>query len=449
MVQFNFPDLKNRLSGKLSGKLGQSLPPEASQQLRRQLSEGLGAAGVALAPLAESLARTVRRLMEKGTTATLGSTFRTICIVGLNRTELLLAGESQSIFGDSWQELIDESMRRQLALVFFAPRGFDGEPVNPYLFLAGEQIGAESADTVDVSTLALAQQLLGTLPLLDFCRMSPAAPNTLNMVIAGDVLFHWDVKDNYILTTTPSTWARDVEQVLKGYPRTTRAHIYTQWDKDVLPPSDRITVSSLRDLPLDPATWINKPTLQEAYANQVLGLGIAMAVLTAGVLYWKQQSLNDLNEELRVIEQQIPREGRFLELERAVNEQEKMMQKRDVFYLTVKDIARSLQTSQMKVANFEVRAPDVQVVPKQYLVTVEAARDAYNGWLQEEPIAKSVLVNSALLEAVRKQPANAYKLEGLVTVDKVWKAYQALAASRKLAPATAPGKAATPEREGE
>ncbi len=428
MAQFNLSDLKNKLSGKLS----EGLPPETSAQLRQQMSEGFGAAHTALAPLFEGASRAFKQLMASSTTTTLGSTFRNICIVGLNRTELLLGGEGQSIFADNWQELVDESMRRHLSLVFFAPRGFDGEPVNPYMFLAGEQIGAEVGEGVDASALALAQQLIGTLPLLDFCRMSPAAPNTLNMVIAADVLFHWDVKDNYILTTSPSTWARDVEQVLKGYPRTTRANIYTQWDKDLLPPSDRITVSPLRDLPLDPATWINKPTLQEAYANQILGLGIAVSVATAGLLYWKQQDLSNLNEELRVIEQQIPREGRFLELERAVGEQEQMMQKREIFYLAVKDIARSLQTSQMKVANFEVRAPDAQTVPKQYLITVEAARDAYNGWLQEEPIAKSVLVNSALLEAVRKQPGNTYKLEGLITIDRVWKEYQKLASNRRL-----------------
>src|SRR5690606_13401693 len=92
-------------------------------------------------------------------------------------------------------------------------------------------------DVIDPTVLSLAEQTVGPMALLDLCRISPATPNTVNMLLVADTLFHWDVKDNYVLPTTPTGWVRDVEQVLKSYPRTTRAHLYTQWETDILPPS--------------------------------------------------------------------------------------------------------------------------------------------------------------------------------------------------------------------
>ena len=122
---------------------------------------------------------------------------------------------------------------------------------------------------------------------------------------------------------------------------------------------------------------------------------------------------------------------------------------RDSFYLTVKDTARAIQSSGMEVDNFEVRVPDVQEVPKQYLVTVEAAKNAYNGWLQEEPVSKAFLTGSALLEGVRKPPATTFKLEGLVTLDKAWRAYAPLANRKPVALTSETTPSATEPTEAE
>ena len=62
---------------------------------------------------------------------TLGNTFRHICVVGLNKSELLLHGEAASLSAPTWQELTDDTMRNHLGLMFFAPRGLDGLPVDP------------------------------------------------------------------------------------------------------------------------------------------------------------------------------------------------------------------------------------------------------------------------------------------------------------------------------
>jgi hypothetical protein len=382
-------------------------------------------------PYAHTLGDQISHLVQSRTLSSVGGTFRSLCIVGLNRSELLLAGEETPLFADSWQELADDSLRRGLALLFFAPRGFDGEPVNPYLFLAGEaaEPGSEAAEA---NTLMLAQQQLAGLPLLDLCRITPAQPNTVNMLVAADVLFHWDVKDNYVLPTTPTTWARDVESVLKSYPRTTRANLYTAWETDLLPPSDRITVRGLRELPLALTTWLNRPTFQQQYGTLMLAAGLLAAGAAWALLTWNSHRVDDLNEELRVVEQQIPQEGRLSDLERTVTEQEKMLQKRELFYLAVKDTANAVTQSAFKADNFEVKNPDADNPPGQLLVTVEAKKDAYNGWLQEEPAAKNFLMSSAMVTAVRKSPSSLYRLEGLILLDPLWRQYQKLAASVRL-----------------
>ncbi|MCP5405451.1 MAG: hypothetical protein H6922_04425 [Pseudomonadaceae bacterium] len=388
------------------------LPPE--------LAEKAKAFGEKMGPWLAKAGTALTMLLHAGRLPTLGDTFRHLCVVGLNRSELLLAGETTPVFADRWQDLADDNLKRGLGLVFFAPRTLEGKPVNPYLFLTADDTGeAEGAE----GNLAAAQQDMAGMGLLDFCRMAPAQPNTVNIVIAADVLFHWDVNDNYVLPTTTTGWVRDVEQVLKGYPRTTKAALYTNWDTDLLPPSERIARHSLRDLPVDESAWLNKPTVQEKYGTHLLALSLLVATGTWFMLHMQNNAIEEVNDKLRAVEQQIPREGRFAEMARAVTEQEKMMQKRDLFYLAVKDAARTVEQAQMKLESFEVANPEPQEPPKSYIVTFEAVKGAYEGWLQEEPIAKDILLNSAMLEAIRKQPGNGFKLEGLIPLNPAWKAY--------------------------
>ncbi|MFZ2587255.1 MAG: hypothetical protein WAZ18_03955 [Alphaproteobacteria bacterium] len=393
-----------------------NLPPELKDKAQK--------AWAVAKPVVQAAGRTLNTLMTAGRTPTLGDTFSHLCVVGLNKSELLLAGERTPVFADAWQDLADDNLRKGLGLVFFAPRTLEGTPVNPYVFLAGDgAVGAGEGE----DTAALAQQTMQGMGLLDFCRMPPAGPNQLNMVLAADVLFHWDVRDNYVLPTTATGWVRDVEQVLKGYPRTTKATLYTNWETDLLPPSDRITVRPLREMPVAEGVWLNQPTFQERYGTMVLAVALMAATGTWLLLHSQSSAIEDVNEQLRVVEQQIPQGGRMSDLAKAVAEEEKFMEKRELFYLAVKDTARAIGTSSMKFDNFEVKQPDPQVPPTDLVATIQAPKDAYQGWLQEEPIAKDVLMASALMTAIRKPPANVFKLEGLIPLTPALKELKALA----------------------
>lgn len=409
------------------------LPPDLKDRLA-PLMERAGVLWqdvlVLLGPLGEEASRLVRstmqRMEESAPGATFGAHFRHLAIVGLNRVELLMSGETESISGDSWQDLVDETLRRHTALVFFAPRGLDGQPVNPYLFLAGEGALSDSDEesSPDANVLSAAQQAAGGLALFDFCRMSPAAPNTVNMLLAADSLFHWDVKDNYVLPTSTTGWVRDVEHVMKSYPRTTRYHIYTQWEVDVFPPSDRVIFHKLRELPLDDGTWLNQPTFQEKYGPHVLMVSLILAAAVYGLIFMKGRTQAELQDRLSEVEQQIPRGGQFSDLEKAITEQEKQFKTRELFPLLVKDAARSAQRANFQIVNFEVKVDDVQNPPKQYVLTWEAKPGIYQGWLQEEPVARELMLNSAVLQAIRKPPlANTFKLEGLVHAETLRQAY--------------------------
>jgi hypothetical protein len=398
------------------------LPPE--------VQEALSSLWQALSPVVQALSASLRRAMANRRGTTLGMAFRHISVVGLNRTELSFDNTSSSIFGENWYDMIDDVTRRHMALLFFAPRDFTGEPINPYLLLAGDDTTQGEDTEAAENALLQAQTFIGTIPLLDLCRMPPAEPNVVNMIVAADVLFHWDIKDNYVLPTSPTSWIRDVQQVLKSYPRTTQATLYTQWDAELLPTQERLAVRPLRDLPLTNQVWLNRPTVQQAYGNHLLALGMVLAGLVGAYVWWSQAGISHVTDQLRAVEQQIPASAKFGDFQRAVNEQEKMMLQRELFFFTVKDTARALSTAAFKTATFEVRNPQVQDPPKQLLVTVEAAKDSYKGWLEEEPIAKKILLNSALMSAIRKPPGTTFKLEGLVQLDKLWPAYKQLATQR-------------------
>ncbi len=446
MVENLRQKLVSRMPAGLQSKLEEHLPT-----LQSNAKVGLEGAQEFLGPLWQELRtimrNTSKKLAKAGPSATVGSTFRHLCFVGLNRSELLMSGESQSVFNDNWPDLTSDNIKRHTALMFFAPRGLDGKPVNPYLFLVGEGT-TEDSDIADPNIVSLAEQTVGPMALLDLCRITPATPNTVNMLLVADTLFHWDVKDNYVLPTTATSWVRDVEMVLKSYPRTTRAHLYTQWDTDLLPPSDRITIHSLRDFPLDDDTWLNQPTFQERYGSHMMVFGIIAASLTYAGLWYQGKTLQDLTDQLSVVEQQIPRGGQFSDLERAITEQEKMWSKRDLFGVVVKDTARAIQNSGLKATSFEIRVSEPENPPTTYVVTIDAAADVYQGWLQQEPIARSLILNSAVLDAIRKPPTTTgFKLEGLVNANALARDFKPYASQLRTVPAvsatTAPSATAS------
>jgi hypothetical protein len=407
------------------------LPPDLQEKLAPHMArakEFWEVAKVQLGPMGEEIATIVRGIIQSlertAPGSVLGGHFRHLAVVGLNRVEVLLSGETESVQGDNWQDLVDDTLKRHTALIFFAPRGLDGQPVNPYLFLSGE--GVQSDDEVGAgdSSLAMAQQITAGLSLLDFCRISPATPNTLNILVAADTLFHWDVKDNYVLPTATTTWVRDVEHVIQGYPRTTRVNIYTQWDADVFPPAERITFLKLRDLPLDDVTWLNQPTMQEKYGTHMLTLALMVAASVYGLLWVKGKDLTVIKDDVAQTEQQIPRGGDFGGLDRSIAEQEKQFDKRKLFPLLTKDAARAAQLAGLQLANIEVKVDDIQNPPKLYVVTWEAQKGLYQGFLEESPMARQVMLNSAFIEAIRKPPTgDTFKLEGVANAATVARDY--------------------------
>jgi hypothetical protein len=371
---------------------------------------------------------------------TMGGSFRHMLVVGLNRSELLIQGEDNPVFNESWQELIDDTMRRQMALVFFAPRGLDGKPVEPIGFLMGEEEGAALTQT---------PAILQGMALLDYCRMPPALPNTVNILAAADCLFHWDSKDTYVSLTQQTTWVRDVESVLKSYPRTTRAHVYTQWETNMINPSERLSLHSLRELPVNSETWLNEPTLQERYSMHALVMGIAAAVLVVLMGWWQGQGVSALTEDLNMVQQQIPRGGQFSDMERAVTEQEKQFALRPLFELAVKDVHRAITQSGLLVEQIELKVPDTNQVPESYVLTLTMPADAYSGWLQQEPIARSFLMNTAMLHAVRKPPSSTgFKLEGLMMLNPWLREYRKIAKDLPSAAPNLPNRTA-PQAEEE
>ncbi len=417
--------LVERMPPRLQSRLEENLP--MVQQMAREFWHGTAEFMGPLWAEARTLLRSFTYKLAASTVInSVGGTFRHLCFVGLNKSELLMAGDNQPAFNDNWTDLVGESLKRNTALFFFAPRGLDGKPANPYLFLSGE--GISDDDLADPNAVALAQQLVGPMALIDLCRISRSEPNTINILLVADTLFHWDTKDNYVLPTTAISWTRDLDQVLKSYPRTTRAHLYTQWDTDILPPSDRVTVHSLRDLPLDDATWLNKPTFQERYGSHALFTGILVALATYAGLWYQGGQIQALSDQLAMIEQQIPRGGQFSDLERAIAEQERMWRKRELFPLVTKDTARAIERSGFQVKQFEVRSPEPEQPPKQYIISIDAQNDIYQGWLQQEPVARSLILNSALLEAVRKpNTTSGFKLEGLVDATELEREYKPFA----------------------
>lgn len=412
------------------------IPPRIDELLEQYapfVKPKLHEVGQFLAPLWAEFGPQIMAIVEKAKTniavqkpvgivgsRAMGSVFRHILVVGLNRSELLIQGEDTSVFNESWQELIDDTMRKHMALVFFAPRGLDGKPVEPIGFLMGEGEDAIAATQTPA--------ILQGVALHDFCRMPPAAPNTVNILVAADCLFHWDTKDTYVSPTQPTTWARDVESVLKTYPRTTRAHIYTQWETTLVTPTERLILHDLRAVPVTAQSWLNEPTVQERYSMHAMVVGVVAAILVIAMGWWQGRASSALTEELNIVQQQIPRGGQFSELERAVAEQEKQFALRPLFELAVKDVHRAIAQSGLMVEQIELKVPDTNQLPESYVLTLTMPADAYSGWLQQEPIARSFLLNTAMVHAVRKPPSSAgFKLEGLIMLAPWLREYKKIA----------------------
>lgn len=338
--------------------------------------------------------------------------FKNICFVGLNRVEYFAENAEDSIFADSWHDVTDEQSRRNMAIFFFAPRPYEGHEVDPYIFLS-------ETDHADESDAMIMRQALSGIPLFDLCRMHKAPPNTVNVLVVADIIFHWDANDTYIQPTSPNSWVRDLKLLLKSYPRSTERHIYTAWDPSKLKELDA-HIHPAQEFPLDPTAWINMPTLQEKYSGAVLAASVALAVLSYGIHAAQESSVQSLAGQIQQVTSSTPQGQDFNAIAGAMREQQEFMSNREIFSFIVKDVANAIQKSGLKLESFDVSSANQKEPTKFVLVTIKAQAGMYQGWLQEEPVAKAILAQSVTMQAIRKPPgAKQLILEGLVDIEQV------------------------------
>lgn len=342
-----------------------------------------------------------------------GSRFRNICVVGLNRVEYFPEGSEEAIFSDSWQDVTDEQSRKNLALMFFAPRDLDGAPVDPYLYLSEGEVEQ------DEQSVLLAHQSFKDIPLLDMCRIHNGPANTLQILIAADIIFHWDMKDCYVQPTSPITWIRDLQMILKHYPQTTDKIVYTNWDHSKLNEMG-VSIRPIHDLNVEETIWINKPSLQEKYGYGLLLFSLFVALICYFFIYLQNSEIHNISKEIRRIDAETPSGKDYPALNRALAEQQAYMRNRSLFPLIVKDIAYAIQSSGTKLESLEIKSADPKKPTKVIVATIHAQKNAYSGWLEEEPVAKALLGQSVTMSAIRRPPGNQkFVLEGLVEMNAI------------------------------
>lgn len=359
--------------------------------------------------------------------------FKNLCFVGLNRVEFHPeAGDV--MFAENWMDLTDEHARRSMMLGFFAPRDLNGDPMDPEDVLTMGQANTEE------SALNYLQQTR-SISLFDFCRIQKAAPNTVNILVVADVIFHWDMNDNFVTPTSAESWVRDVAEITAYYPRQTKRVLYTAWDTSLAREELKdIEILGLRELPLDTGMWLNMPSIQEKYATHSIVAGIAIAVGIYAGLYYQGTQISDLQREVQIAQQRSGSTGNLRSVMQKVNEVENFQKHGSIFSLIIKDVALAIDSAGFSVDAFTIENPSPTSPADALIATITSKENAYRGFAQEEAIAKAILRNSATIVAVRKPPApNAirFTLEGLIPLQNVSKdvmEYQRIARANQAAP---------------
>lgn len=346
----------------------------------------------------------------------IGEKFKSILIVGLNRVELIHPDNTEPIFAENWQDLSDKQSRKSTALCLFSPHDLGGDSINPYAYLAAG-IPAASEEEENENARRIEQEL-GDTAILDLCQIKEKDPNTVHFLVAADIIFHWDSKGAYVQPTNQQTWIRDLQQLTKGYLRTTQKNIYTEWDKEQLEPL-KLSAKSVRECPLHTEAWINMPTFQEMYGTPVLLATLLFASSVAGALYLQNQDIQTLREEIQQVEAKMPRTRNLENLSKMLDDLNDQKKYRDLWPLVVKDVSLAIQTSGMQVEKFSIENHNPKTPPNTLLTTIIATQGVYKGWLQEEPIAKGLISHSISISDIRKAPTGAkYTLEGLIPMRK-------------------------------
>lgn len=320
--------------------------------------------------------------------------FKNTCFVGLNKVELHTES-GDMLQADNWLDITDEQTRKSMMLGYFAPRDLSGEPMPPEDVLMGED-----DDETAVSYL----RQLKSISMFDLCRARKAEPNTVHILITADVVFHWDMTDNFITPTTNEEWVEDVKQILNNYPRQTTKHLYTAWDTSLAQQElDGVKFYSLDDLPLDSGMWVNMPSLQEKYGNHSLFTGL----LIAGGIYFGLNAQNAEIENLRQDVRRAQQSGVYADSVRRtlndINEIEEFIQYSGLNSLILKDLGSAIKYSQYKIDSYILENPTPSSPTNVLVATINSIEDAYvEGFSQQEEAAANLLRNSSTITAIRK-----------------------------------------------
>jgi hypothetical protein len=162
------------------------------------------------------------------------------------------------------------------------------------------------------------------------------------------------------------------------------------------------------------------PSLQEKYGFAVMSTSILIAVMTYIVIFLQGSDINELSQKIRTVDLETPSGKSYLELNHAITEQQQFMRYRNLMPFVTTDVASAIQRSGMKIASFEVKMPDAQTPSDVLLVSIKAQKDAYKGWLEEEPISKALLGQSVTMSAIRRPPGgNQFGVEGIVELEPI------------------------------
>lgn len=340
--------------------------------------------------------------------------FKNLCFVGLNKVEFHPEG-GDVMFAENWMDLTDEQARRSMMLGFFGPRDLNGDPMDPEDVLT---MGNSAED----STITYLQQVK-TISLFDFCRIEKAPPNTVHLLVVADVIFHWDMTDNFVTPTSSESWVRDVAEIVGQYPRQTKRILYTAWDSSLAKEELKdIEFLSLQDLPLDSGMWLNMPSIQEKYAAHSLIAGIVMAVAIYAGLHYQSTQISGLQRQVQAAQQRSGNTSDVRTISQKVNEVETFQKHGSIFSLIIKDVALALDTAGFVADSFTVENPNPTTPADALIATLVSKENAYRGFAQEEAISKAILRSSATIVAIRKPPApNALRLtlEGLIPLQSV------------------------------
>lgn len=336
------------------------------------------------------------------------SRFKNRCFVGLNKVTFYTEG-GEVLTGDNWLELTDEQSRRSMMLAFFAPRDLDGEPMDPAAVLLED--GDEDAD------MDLLQQMK-SIAMFDLCRSEKANPNTVHIALVADVIFHWDGQDNYIQPTSDDTWVTDLQAVLKGYPRTTEKHIYTDWE---FPPKTELGEANthpLEKMPLNQSMWINQPSFQEQYGGLFLITGVVLAVLAYVGLGYQSGKIDEINKQTQALNAQSRLYPNYSQLSQKVTTLENYNRYRGLFSFTFKDISLAAVDIDMSLESYTLQNPNPREAPEVLVTRLDVPSEEYPGFDQQEPLAKNLLKSSLTIQKIRKPAvppgAENFTLEGLI-----------------------------------